>query len=97
MEKMEPDVKKERISIVDPEGKKIDCEVIVSFVDDNTNKNYVVYTPIVKGMSDDEEISIFGALLSTDENGPKLLVPTEENDIAILKEVIDEFLKEEDN
>ena len=75
------------IKVVDENGKEIECEIITTFKDENSDINYIVYTD---GTKDEEgDLEIYASRFVLEDNN-FILVPIE-NDYEW--DLIDNLLK----
>ena len=71
-------------NIFDDDGKKIECEELYSFVNEENGKNYIIYTD--NTLDDDGNLKVYGAI--HDEND-KLIPITDDSEWAYLEETLD--------
>ena len=76
------------------DGTALECKVITSFINETTNKKYVVYTPFSEIEDDEDSVFLYGALFEEKDGEIVLTQATEEKDFEILKGVINELLKQ---
>ena len=80
----------EELSLITYEnGLKIVYEVIATYHDDDTNKDYVVYTD--KQTDENNNLNLFYSLYSYENNAIKLLETTEVEDKKVGLELIKEI------
>ena len=82
-----------QFEIVNNEGKKIICEVIATYHDDNSNKDFIVYTD--KSFDDNQRLNLYYSLYEKQNNNIKLIdiIETEDKKIGleIIKEIINDI------
>ena len=80
-----------RIIVTDEDGNLVEYDIILTFTSPETNKDYVVYQ--VPG----EEEEVLAAVYeeTSDTEGTLLEIETEE-EFQMIQDVLDAFLKEED-
>jgi len=81
---------KEIIKIKDNEGKTIEVEVLLTFLSEETNKKYVIYTPMI---DEEGDIDLYTGLMVESENGITIEDITLEEDKKVIK-ILEEQLKE---
>lgn len=78
------------IKVID--GKEKVCDVIATYKDDNTNKNYIIYTD--RSISKDNKINIFYSLYEKVDNNIKLITIKDIEDKKICLNIINELIKD---
>jgi len=76
------------------DGTTKDCKIITSFVNETTDKKYVVYTPFDEIKDENEDVLLYGALFEEQDGDVILTQVTEKEDMDLLNKVIDDLLKE---
>ena len=74
------------------EGKKVVCEVIATYHDDNTNKDFIIYTD--KSFDDNKRLSLYYSLYEKRNNNIKLIDITNAEDKRIGLEIIKELVND---
>ena len=74
------------------DGKKVICEVIATYHDDDTNKDFIVYTD--KTFDENKKLKIYYSLYEKVHNAIKLIDITDINDKKIGLELIKEIINE---
>ena len=76
-------------------GNEIVCEVIATYHDDNTNKDYIVYTD--KTLDENKKLKVYYGLYEKVDNGIKLKeakTPEEKSiGLQIIKEILNDINK----
>jgi len=83
---------KNKFTVIDNEGKEIECEVLFTFESDETNKNYIVYTDNTK----DEigNIKVYASIFDPNSETTKLDPIETEKEWNIIENIL-ETLQEE--
>ena len=76
----------------DVNGKKIRCEVIATYEDNNTHKKYIVYTDGVN--KDTEKLKLIYSLYEIENDMIKLIPVISEEDIKIGEELVKSILSD---
>lgn len=80
-----------QFEIIDKKGKKIICEVIATYHDDDTNKDFIVYTD--KTLDENKKLKVYYSLYKKIDNSIKLIDITSNDDkkigLQLVKEIID--------
>lgn len=77
---------------INKEGKKIICEVIATYHDDNSNKDFIVYTD--KSFDDNKKLNLYYSLYEKHNNSIKLIDITNVEDKKIGLEIIKELVND---
>ncbi len=74
-------------------GKRIVCEVIATYHDDDTNKDFIIYTD--KTLDENKKIRVYYSLYETVDNNIKLIDITDFEDrkigLQLIKEIINDM------
>lgn len=77
----------------DKNGNKIICEVIATYHDDKTNKDFIVYTD--KTLDENNKLKVYYSLYEEIDNSIRLIDITDANDkkigLQIIKEIINDI------
>ena len=84
-------MKKLEFEIINSLGNKIKCEVIATYHDNETNKDYMVYTD--KTLTEDNKLKIYHTVYEQAGNSIKLIDSNDPKDKKIGLELINEVLK----
>ena len=84
MEKLE-------FEVINNLGKKTKCEIIATYHDNETNKDYMVYTD--KTLTEDNKLKIYHTVYEQVGNSIKLIDSDDPKDKKIGLELINEILK----
>lgn len=80
-----------QFEIIDKKGNKIICEVIATYHDDDTNKDFIVYTD--KTLDENKKLKVYYSLYKKIDNSIKLIDITSNDDkkigLQLVKEIID--------
>ena len=79
-----------QFEITNSEGKKIICETIATYHDDNTNKDFIVYTD--GSLNKEKKLNLYYSLYKMHDNGIELIEITNKEDkktgLELIKELI---------
>ena len=81
-----------QFEITNNDGKKIICEVIATYHDDNSNKDFIVYTD--KSFDDNKKLNLYYSLYEKQNNSIKLIDITNAEDKKIGLEIIKELVND---
>ncbi len=81
-----------QFEVTKKDGKKVICEVIATYHDDVTNKDFIVYTD--KTFDENKKLKIYYSLYEKVHNAIKLIDITDINDKKIGLELIKEIISE---
>ena len=85
-----------KIVIIDEEGRERVCEILFTYQNPDTQKNYVVLYPIDELDSDDEEMDLFAYSFVENEDGDGELFTLEtDEEYDMINEVIDQFYEDQ--
>lgn len=84
--------KGETMVVNDIQGNKIECRIICSFQNEQNKKNYIIYNPVAE--ENNENVTLYSAILKNGENGPTLSMLETEEDRRIVDEVISKLENE---
>lgn len=76
----------------DKNGNKIICEVIATYHDDETNKDYIVYTD--KTLDENNKLKVYYSLYEKIDNNIKLIEAKTKEEKQIGLELIKEIIKD---
>ena len=79
-----------QFEITNSEGKKIICETIATYHDDNTNKDFIVYTD--GSLNEEKKLKLYYSLYKMHDNGVELIEITDKEDKKIGLELIKELI-----
>ena len=86
--------KKNKFTVIDKNGKEIECEVFFTFESEETGKNYIVYTDNTKDSNGN--IRVFASIYDPNKEDSELL-PIKSNKEWKIIETILESIQEESN
>lgn len=81
-----------QFEVSNTEGKKTNCKVIATYHDDDTNKDYIVYTD--GALTDDNKLKLYYSLYESVNSGIKLIDVESLEDKKIGLQLIQEILKD---
>lgn len=79
--------KKLTFKIKDENGLDVECEELYSFKNEDTGKNYMVYTD--NSQDDDGNLCIYAAIYNPDKEEKKLIPIEDDNEWSFVEEMID--------
>ena len=84
--------KENTFTIIDNDGKEVECEVLFTFESDETKKNYIVYTDNTK----DEEgnIKVYASIYKPDEDNTELEPIETEREWRIIETILTSIQEE---
>ncbi len=85
-------MKKLEFEIINSLGNKIKCEVMATYHDNETNKDYMVYTD--KTFTEDHELKIYHTVYEQVDNKIKLINSNDPRDKKIGLELVEYILQE---
>ncbi len=85
-------MKKNTFTMIDQEGNEIVYDVLFTFENDETKKNYIVYTDQSKDASGN--IQVYASIYDPEEADPKLEAITTEKEWKVIETIL-ETLQEE--
>lgn len=91
-------LEEQKFTVVNGEGKEVECEALFRFESDETHKNYIVYTD--NTVDEEGNTRVYASIYTPGEEKTKLLpIETEEewNKIQQILDVIQEQVKESMN
>ena len=68
---MNEEKKEATFTIVNDEGKEVECEVLFTYEDEKTKKNYIAYTD--NTLDDDGNTKVYASIFNPEEENPVLL------------------------
>lgn len=85
-------MKRMQFEIIDKQGNKIICEVIATYHDDDTNKDFIVYTD--GKLNEKKQLNIYYSLYEKINDKIKLIDIKDTEDKKIGLQLIQELIKE---
>ena len=79
-----------QFEITNKDGKKITCETIATYHDDDSNKDFIVYTD--GSLNKENKLNIYYSLYKMHDNGIELIEVTNKEDKKIGLELIKELI-----
>ena len=76
----------------DKNGNKIICDVIATYHDDNTNKDFIVYTD--RTLDENNKLKLYYSLYKKEGNNIRLIDITDINDKKVGLELIKELIND---
>ncbi len=87
--------KKNKFTVIDKNGKEVECEVLFTFDSEETKKSYMVYTDNTE--DDEGKTKVYASIYEELEDGETKLLPIETDKEWKIIETILEKLQEEIN
>lgn len=86
------DEKKNTFTVLNDEGKEIECEVLFTFESEETHKNYLVYTD--NTVDDNGNIKVYASIFDPDKDTCDLLPIETEREWKIIETILEEIQNE---
>jgi len=86
--------KKNKFTVIDKDGKEVECEVLFTFESEETEKNYIVYTDNTKDINGN--VRVFASIYDPSREDSELM-PIKSNKEWKIIETILESIQEEGN
>jgi len=85
--------KKENIfTVIDNDGKEVECEVLFTFESEETKKNYIVYTDNTN--DEDGNIKVYASIYNPNEDNTELVPIETEREWKIIETILDSIQEE---
>lgn len=81
-----------KFTVINDEGKEVECEVLFSFESDKTNKKYIVYTD--NTFDEEGNIKVFASTYLSEENMTELQPIESEEEWKIIETILEEIQKQ---
>ena len=82
-------------TVMNDEGKEVECEVLFTFESDETKKNYIVYTD--NTVDEEGNTKVYASIYNPDEDETKLLPIETDKEWKIIETILDELQNEATN
>ena len=84
-------MKDEKMSftVIDDNGKEIECEVLFTFESEETNKNYIVYTD--NTIDEEGNTKVYASIYEPDQEDLKLTAIESEKEWKIIETILNEL------
>ena len=84
---------KNSFTVINDEGKEIECDVLFTFDSDETKKSYIVYTDNTKDK--DGNIQVYASIFNPNSNDSTELLPIEtEKEWKVIETILESLQKE---
>ena len=80
---------KMNFTVIDDNGKEIECEVLFTFESDETNKNYIVYTD--NTIDEEGNTKVYASIYEPDQEDLKLTPIETEKEWKIVETILNEL------
>ncbi len=84
--------KENTFTILDKEGKEIECEVLFTFESDETKKNYIVYTDNTK--DEDGNVKVYASIYNPDKENTELMPIETDREWRVIETILDTIQEE---
>ena len=81
-----------QFEIINAKGQKIICEIIATYHDDNTDKDFIVYTD--KSFNDDKKLNLYYSLYERQNKSIRLIDIMDSKDKEIGLEMIKQIIND---
>ncbi len=86
--------KKNKFTVIDKDGKEVECEVLFTFDSEETGKNYIVYTDNTKDANGN--VRVFASIYDPSKEDSELLPIKSQKEWKIIETIL-ESIQEESN
>lgn len=81
-------------TIIDEEGKELECEALFTFDSEETNNSYIVYTDNTE--DEDGNVKVYAAIYDAEGDEEGILKPIEsDEEWAIVEKILEEIQEDE--
>jgi len=87
--------KENLFTVVDDEGKEVECEVLFTFESDETGKNYMIYTD--NTLDEEGNTKVFASIFNPEEETTTLEPIETEKEWKIIENILESLQEKEDN
>lgn len=84
--------KENTFTVIDNDGKEVECEVLFTFESDETKKNYIVYTDNTK--DDEGNIKVYASIYKPDADNTELESIETEREWKIIETILESIQEE---
>jgi len=87
------------LTVIDENGQEILCEILFTFDSEEYGKDYVVYSPLAAEFEDEDglrDVHVSSYMPAEDGEGGSLEPIEDEQEWAMVEEVVNTFLEDED-
>ena len=81
-------------SVINDEGQEIECEVLFTYEDPTTQRNFIVYTD--NRTDNDGNAMVYASIFNPEEENPRLIEITEEDDWKLVQGLLDFLTSDEE-
>lgn len=81
-----------RFTVINDEGREVECEVLFTFESEETGKNYIVYTDDT--VDEDGNTKVYASIYDPNSDESKLLPIETEKEWRIIEVILDELQSE---
>ncbi len=83
---------KQKFTVLDDKGKKVECEPLFTFESEETKKQYIVYTDNSK--DDKGNVRVFASIYNKTEKGGELLPIKSEKEWKVIETILESIQEE---
>lgn len=84
--------KKNKFTVIDKDGKEVECEVLFTFDSEETGKNYIVYTDNTKDTNGN--IRVFASIYDPSKEDSELLPIKSQKEWKIIETILESIQEE---
>ena len=84
--------KKNKFTVIDKNGKEVECEVLFTFDSDETGKNYIVYTDNTKDTNGN--IRVFASIYDPSKEDSELMPIKSQKEWKIIETILESIQEE---
>jgi len=81
--------------VVNDEGKEITCEILFTYEDEKTKKNYIAYTD--NTLDEEGNTKVYASIYNPNEENPVLIPIESDEEWKVIEGILSSLSKEEDN
>lgn len=86
--------KENTFTIVNDEGKEITCEVLFTYEDEKTKKNYIAYTD--NTLDEEGNTKVYASIYNPEEENPVLLPIESDDEWNLIEGILSSLTKEDE-
>ena len=84
--------KKNKFTVIDKNGKEVECEVLFTFDSEETGKNYIVYTDNTKDVNGN--VRVFASIYDPSKEDSELLPIKSQKEWKIIETILESIQEE---
>ena len=86
--------KENTFTIVNDEGKEITCEILFTYEDEKTKKNYIAYTD--NTLDEEGNTKVYASIYNPEEENPVLLPIESDDEWNLIEGILSSLTKEDE-